>query len=272
VRLKFVDWNLNGFTGVDRKLEFLAATNWDVCALQEVTRESYDALEASGVFSSLSCAHHHMPALAGKPPRYYAAIGTRGRFNLSDPGILRDMPSPERTLVATIDSGDQAFVAASLAAPPGVRWKVAKVRQVDRIAAWLHDRTQPVVLGMDANTPKWDRHDLAASEWWDDREAILHGVDRAHDLRDAYREYLEQTVETREAVERERPEGPLAVSFERGRGDRKVPCRYDYVYTSPEFEVENVCYRYEDAVAAGSDHALLVAELTLRRDGCVRQA
>jgi endonuclease/exonuclease/phosphatase family metal-dependent hydrolase len=173
------------------------------------------------------------------------------------------VPSPERTLIGEIEGGVGHFTAASLAAPPGVRWGVGKLRQKERIAAWLRDRTGPVVFGMDANTPKWDRHDFADTEWWDDREAVLHGVERAHDLRDVYREHLSQNPEERARIGGERPDGPLQVSFERGRGSSKTACRYDFIYASPEFVVRSASYLYDDALTAGSDHALIIAELEL---------
>ena len=146
----------------------------------------------------------------------------------------------------------------SWAAPPGVTWgKSGKGRQVERFAAWLRDRPGPVVVGIDRNAPKWDRHDLSEDEWWN-REPLLYGPDRVHDLRDVYHDHLTANPELAARVRREYPEGPTAVTHRR----RGIACRYDAVYASPEFTVEDVEHLWEEALEAGSDHALVRATLS----------
>lgn len=263
VDVRMVDWNINGFSELRGQAELLAELDWNVCTLQEVTEGTWPELRQLGDDSAIS--RDSMPPLAGKAPRYHAAVLVRD-LRLVDAGILRDLPSPERSLVARLESGDgHPFVAASLASPPGVSWGDAgKGRQVSRIAAWLADRRLPTVVGMDANAPKFERLDPAATEWWNPEEPVLFGEDRPHDLRDVFREYLSTDPARWKAVEARFPEGPLAVSYDRGRGERSVPCRYDVILASPEFSVGRVEYRYDDAIAAGSDHGLVVAHLTLR--------
>jgi hypothetical protein len=48
------------------------------------------------------------------------------------------------------------------------------------------------------------------------------------------------------------------------RGEHGVPGlhRYDHIYANwPDFRVRDIRYLYEEACAAGSDHALVVADL-----------
>ncbi len=263
-RLRFIQWNINGFSTLRGQGDLLASLPWDVAALQEVTTGAWPQLR--GLADDAEVAIGRLPPLAGDPPRYHAALLVRRPFALHDAAVLRDVPSPERTLVGTVTVEEVAITVASLAVPPGVSWGDAgKGRQAARYAAWLRDRTRPTVVGMDANSPKWDRWDLADTEFWNDREATLHGVQRAHDLRDVWRDYLDRHPDEAASLRRERPEGPLTVSFVRGRGSRRTSCRYDLVYASPEIEVEEVTYRYDDAVEAGSDHGLVLAELILPR-------
>ena len=59
------------------------------------------------------------------------------------------------------------------------------------------------------------------------------------------------------------PNGPLADSYHRGRKGKYLRCRYDSIRVSPGIGVTNVRYLYEDAVRAGSDHALLIADMEL---------
>jgi endonuclease/exonuclease/phosphatase family metal-dependent hydrolase len=66
------------------------------------------------------------------------------------------------------------------------------------------------------------------------------------------------------AICAERPRGPLATSHFRGRGREKTACRYDFIYLTQDFSVESVDYLMEEAVKAGSDHALVVGYLRAR--------
>jgi len=40
-------------------------------------------------------------------------------------------------------------------------------------------------------------------------------------------------------------------------------CRYDSIRVSPRISVKDVRYLYEEAVQAGSDHALVIADIEL---------
>jgi hypothetical protein len=264
VRIRVVDWNVDGFTRIDAKLALLQGLDWDVLLLQEVTTDSWGAfrqLGSVGVWSQT-----HLPPLA-RPPRYHSAIVVGSGLDLEDLGVVPDVPSAERTALARVITGDGSFIAASLALPPGVAWgKAGKGRQADRIASWLAGQRESVLVGIDANSPKFDHPELADCVWWNDKERLLLGADRIHDLRDVYRELLQRDADRRGAVLEGRPSGPLAVSHLRGRGDRRTECRYDHVLASPQFVVEGVGYLWDEARAAGSDHALVAAELVLHRD------
>jgi hypothetical protein len=60
-----------------------------------------------------------------------------------------------------------------------------------------------------------------------------------------------------------RPDGPLAVSYRRGQGERRLDCRYDAIYATPDIAVRRVSYLYREAVSIGCDHALVIADLDL---------
>lgn len=261
MQLTVIDWNLDGFTGIDAKLQLLGELPWEVCLLQEVTSSSWPRLRELGEEACWS--GDHLPPLSTEP-RYRSAIVFRGGWRLRDPGVLEQVPSPERTAVATLERDGRVLTVASLALPPGVSWGDAgKGRQADRIACWLRERTAPVLIGIDANTPKWDRPALVDCEWWNDQERLLLGEDRIHDLRDLYREALDADPARRAQALAEAPTGPLATSHVRGRGERKVACRYDHLLASPELQVEQIEYLWDEAVDAGSDHALLTARVHL---------
>jgi endonuclease/exonuclease/phosphatase (EEP) superfamily protein YafD len=262
VQVTVIDWNLDGFTGLDAKLDLLRRFRWDVLLLQEVTESSW--LQLRGLGAAGAWSGDHLPTL-GQPPRYRSAIVVADGWSVTDTGPVPDVPSPERTATATIVRDGFRCEVASLALPPGVSWGDAgKGRQADRLACWLRERDGPTIVGIDANTPKWDLPRLNECEWWNPQEELLFGSERIHDLRDAYRDLLRHDPARREAILRERPDGPLAVSYLRDHGRAEIACRYDHVLVSPAFEVLDVRYLFDEAVEAGSDHALIMAELGLR--------
>ena len=223
VNVTVVDWNVNGFVHRNQA-GLLADLEWDVACLQEVTRGTWEGFRALGDAGDV--AFGHLPPLAGAGPRYGCAVVVRQGVELVDFGVLRDVPSPERAAVAEVRIDGRRLWVASWAAPPGVTGgSGGKGRQVERFAAWLRDRPGPTIVGIDRNAPKWERLDLADDEWWNPHEPLLYGVDRVHDLRDAYREYLAG---------------------------------------HPEFAVEGVEHLWDEAREAGSDHALVWAVLRWR--------
>lgn len=86
------------------------------------------------------------------------------------------------------------------------------------------------------------------------------GEERNNDLRDAFRVYLDNHPELMREIVRERPSGPLAVSHIRGNQHKRTESRYDFILVSPEIAVYKVEFLYDEAVKAGSDHALVIGE------------
>lgn len=262
--VRFVSWNLNGFAPKGQA-ELLAAAEWDLCAMQEATTESaFDAL-AEQVGATGACARGLLDEDADARARYVSGLLARGPWRLGPSAVL-DVPSPERTLHAVATRDDAALTVASLALPPASSdaWGPGpKVEQAVGIARWLKALDGPVVVGIDANTPRVDHPDLARTAFWNDGEDRLLGAQREHELRDVYRELVERDPARAAQVRADRPDGPLAVSYVRGRGERAADCRYDSILASPGIAIRDAGYRWEDARAAGSDHALVWADLDL---------
>ena len=121
-----------------------------------------------------------------------------------------------------------------------------------------------MLLGLDANTPKLDHPVEARSEfWWPAHEPLVLGPPsvREHDLSDALRLWLSANPDEQARIAAERPDGPLAVTHLCGA--KEIPCRYDQVWVSPEWSVDSVRHLTEESFAAGSDHALVSADLGL---------
>ena len=269
--IRFLTWNLNGASGerAGRLVDLLAAELADgpaLAALQEVKPATFKALKTSGTFDWF------VNSLEIRPPGPFdrgnrklgCVMAGRGGVQLLDGDVLWRLPLPERSAIARVRWSGTEFDAISYHSLTGSGFKAGKGVAYRALLETLAARERPTLLGLDANTPKVDHPDEVSSEfWWPAHEPLVLGppAARRHDLSDAYRLWLEDNPATVAAIEAGRPEGPLAVTHRRGA--KNIPCRYDQVWVSPEWLVESVRHLTEASFAAGSDHALVSADLRL---------
>jgi hypothetical protein len=92
---------------------------------------------------------------------------------------------------------------------------------------------------------------------------VLFGPAKTRSLDESLRRWLTNHPEELARITEERPDGPLAISLRTGgRGNQRTfDRRYDAVWVSEDFEVNNVAYPYAESVAAGSDHSAVVVAL-----------
>lgn len=258
--LRFVSWNIHG-RHRPQMASLLQTVEGDLVALQEVTAKAYRVLVATRLFdwSAFSLDLRPPRPLEGKGRRLGCALFGKAAFPLKAQWLLEDAPLPERTLIVEVDAPTRPLTVCSFHAPPGVTWKERKPQSLVALARWLSYYPGSILVGMDANTPKTDHPDITQNEWWWKEEPLLLGERPLHPLRDALRSWLATHPSEAMQVCADRPQGPLAISHKRGRTN--VPCRYDCIYTTDHFIVTRIAYLYDEAIQAGNDHALVIAEL-----------
>lgn len=263
MNLRFVSWNIHGRKQVSPLLDLLRKYAGDLVALQEVTVPAYEALVESKLFawSTFSLDLRPPQADEGRGRRLGCALLGQAPFRFKQAFLLEDAPLPERALIAEVESPVGPLTLVSFHAPPGVSWQEKKPLAFRALARWLAQRQTGVLVGMDANTPKTDHPDIEQNEWWWDEEPFMLGPRPLHPLRDALRVWLAAHPLEAEQLQVLYPQGPLALSHYRGRG-APIPCRYDFIYITPDFSVSQVRYLYDEAIEAGSDHAMVVSDLT----------
>lgn len=265
VELRVIDWNVNGRRDVARQLAMMDRLGWDVALLQEVRLGGFEAFCDHG---GVAGADH---ALLHRPDRdvvWGNAVLVREPLELRASAPMVNLPSPERSLFAVVRWGEATFEVASLALPPASSgWKHLKAVQAEAFGDRWAARTHPLVAGIDRNAPKVDHPELERTVWFWEAEERVFGTDPKHDMRDVLRTYLEGQPERLRDVVEERPTGPLALSFMRGRGRGDTPARYDAIYASREWEVLDVRYPWKESLEAGSDHGAVWARLRLRDGG-----
>jgi len=263
--LKFATWNVNNRLFKPSHINFLESLQLDVLALQEISSGFHSALVDSGIFnwgvSSLALRPAEVGETTGR--KLGCSIFGNTSVHLQASTLVPGVALPERTLVAQLSLGNAEFTACSFHIPPGVSWKEIKPQTMCALADYLAQLPGQVIVGMDANSPKLDHPEHCENVWWWTDEPKLLGHEPKHHLRDALRTYLAQHPQEREMIRRERPAGPLAVSHRRGMGPKRTDCRYDFILCTPGVQVHQVQYLYDQSRTAGSDHALVVAEVEL---------
>jgi endonuclease/exonuclease/phosphatase family metal-dependent hydrolase len=279
VNLRVVSWNLAYRTGdaAARQGRLLSSLGPDFVLLQEVNLKSLPLLLAeSGLNWTRNAVDLREPFPDDSPVRRRGvSVAGRGPEPVTS-RLLLDLPLPERTLICEIPTRpDELLIVASYHAPPGVNWHEKKPQQAVGFARSLATVNGPALFGIDANTPKLDAIDFAdtRTHWHTgDKKLkgapgddVLVGPHHIHALEDTLRLWLADHPEQLAQIRRDHPSGPLAVSHRTGRRTNHpgTDRRFDSIWVSKHFHVRNVQYLYEKAIAAGSDHAAVVADLTL---------
>lgn len=184
---------------------------------------------------------------------------------------LPDLPLPEKVLAGWIDVAGEPTTVVSYHAPTGAQHGVVKVHQALQVARWLAALDGPVIFAGDFNTPEFDPPDIAGlrTHWNTGHPELdggpgddaLVGPAPIPGLRDAYRTWLAAHPEEVTRIEAERPAGPLAVTYRTGPADHHR-YRYDQIWLSAHFEVSSVTHLHDEALAAGTDHALVMVDCT----------
>lgn len=262
----FATWNMRQNKGADvarRKIDYLETLAWDVLALQEVTPTAAGVIEQSGIAEQWVC-----------PPCavHGVALAARSGIRLTAPALMADIPLPERGLWAMAHVGSAQVEVGSLHitnAASGKDGPGTKRRHYVALAEWLAQQAAtPRLLGMDANhtfEAQWPDLPGAVYEprpdMWAEEYAFF-SADATHGLRDAWFEHLQRDPVALMEAAAKAPDAPSATSFEQKYRGRAYPKRMDYVFTAG-LGVQNVSYEQEARGPGLSDHALVLATLSL---------
>ena len=117
----------------------------------------------------------------------------------------------------------------------------------------------PFIFGIDANEPLAETLEGVTFHWADDRSGVkktqaLLGLEPIHRGRDLFREWL--------ATSGGKPASP-EVLFATYAPSPEFQRRFDSIWATPEFELASFETHLDKVVAAGGDHAMLVADVRL---------
>ncbi len=205
------------------------------------------------------------------PPESFMPDSVQQQIFEEPPEDFEPMPerlayrSSGRSILAELALNGETFVVGSFHATPGAgtvggmnvgEWKPFFHGAV---ALELAQIEAPFVFGIDANEPRSETLESVSFHWVEGRSGsaklqALLGLDPIHRSCDLLREWLRTSG--REPASEELLEVTYAPreTFQR---------RFDSIWATPEFTLRHFSTQLDQAVAAGGDHALLVADLRL---------
>jgi hypothetical protein len=97
---------------------------------------------------------------------------------------------------------------------------------------------------------------------------LLFGPGKIHPLQDGLRRWLaDHPAEA--AVLAESPAGPLAITYRTRKNSPGTDRRYDSIWLTAHWTVQQIGHLYDEGIAAGSDHAIVVTDLATACRVCV---
>ncbi len=286
MRLRMVSWNVDSRpTGLlDAKVELLRQIRPDLAVLQEINRSVYRGLMPHtfahhridrqsrmfswGALSTDLCTprgseHRLGCAVLGAPTTALLGAEVLDRVPFAVPEPVR-LGFLWRTVAARValSTGMSLTVGSFHARRTPTSQAIALQRAFHSgIASWLAEVRGPVIFGMSAGAPALDMPEVQHSVSWSVPDSgagadPLLGPDADHDLDDVLRAYLHHHPEELERIRAVRPGGPLAISHHVSA----QPVRHDHLWATRDLKVLDVQYLYDEAVAAGSDHALVLTD------------
>jgi endonuclease/exonuclease/phosphatase family metal-dependent hydrolase len=96
------------------------------------------------------------------------------------------------------------------------------------------------------------------------------GPGKTHSLDDALRCWLTEHPDDAAALAVNGPQGPLDITYRTGRRGETpgIGGRFDSIWVSHHWRVRHIEHLYDNGIAAGSDHALVVADIDLMSAPC----
>jgi hypothetical protein len=189
--------------------------------------------------------------------------------------LFTHVPHPQRMLLVELATHWGPLTAVTFDTESGILSQRDGLDHTLALARWLEKARGTVVVGTSTEGPRKDAPErsrletqlptgspyLRTGEPGDD---LMLGPRPIHELDDALRVWFDANRTELSHERRLRPDGPLAMTYVRagGRYRDSQPQRRDALWITRDLEVvRRPVHDYEGAVRAGSDHALVYADL-----------
>ncbi len=256
--MRIIDWNICCQGNISKKTEFLKSLLADNSCifLQEVKPHSYDYIKETlgNDYNIIYSLNHRKPSKYDSDARKLGvAILLNRNTTIEDFGVINRSPFPDRTCFATINVNGKTLKLLALHSLTGCGYYKAKSVQYDSFAEFTNEY-QPDIIGIDANEPQIDHYDINQMQFFDNGPGAKNFFSEISSigLSDAYvkANNINEIVESKYLTKSHNVR-------------RKGAVRYDFIFVRNTFKTLNTSYNYDDAIASGSDHAVIVCDIEI---------
>lgn len=256
--MRIIDWNISYAGDIERKINYLQTliSENSCIMLQEVKPHAYDYIKTrlENKYQIIYSLEYRKPSKFDSDARKLGVLMLISKcFNIIEVGVIERSPFPDRTLYATIQNGEKIIKLLALHSVTGCGYYRTKSVQYDSFAEFI-DIYRPDIIGIDANEPQIDHYDLKQMQFFDNGPGAKHFFDEIAEinLTDAFVRF--NGTDGYETAK------PLAKSHSIRR---KGAVRYDFLLVRDKYSVDSLVYNYDDAIVAGSDHAIIIGEISV---------
>lgn len=252
--LKILDWNISYLNNAISKTELLQSIvegDSFIIVLQEVTPPQFDVIKEAFPNIRYSLDYRKPGKYDTRQRKLGIAIIASNDISIENAGVLDRCILPDRTLLADLRYNNEQLSVLGLHSVTGVSHRKAKSIQFLSFAECI-DEYKPDIVAFDANEPKKDHYAIEEMEFFDNGDngkgarTFFETLFNCG-LHDAY----VANYDNSRYVEGE----PLVISHKLSRGNHSR--RYDFVFVNDRMKIEQINYKYDEAIIAGSDHALI---------------
>lgn len=258
--MRVIQWNISYAGLIEIKINFLKNyLRKDNCifVLEEVVDNDFKQLEKIKGFNLIYSLDLRKPGkYDAKNRKLGVVIGLSKNLEINKYKVINRSLFPERTLFVKCKYRNKEINILGFHSLIGVDYKKSKSAQFYAIAEFIN-KNKLDFMCFDANEPKKDSYNLSDLEFFDQKgdkgkaASLILGKNKIHNLNDSFRVFIENNKS--KYLKR----SPLETSFIVTGGFKK---RYDYIFSTNNWKVENFSYLYKEAVLSGSDHALVIGD------------
>lgn len=261
MNIRIIQWNISYNANPEKIANYLLKhlDVYTIVNLQEVLEPTH--LKLISILQPQSSAYSlelRKPGLYdGKNRKMGVATYVFGGDILKSEVLSRSI-FPDRTLFCSINFENRIVSILNFHSLTGVDYKKAKSSNFASIAEYIINKEDNLDFFVcDANEPKIDSSDDDKIEFFDNKDkglnaGLIFGKNKVHKLNDAYKKYINENGLQADTI-------PLAVSYVISK---KLNKRYDHMYSSKSWMVNNVRYPYQDSIDASSDHSSVIGDFT----------
>lgn len=255
--VRILNWNISYQGKIENKIDFINQyMQENTCVmLQEVKPHAFEYIKNyfGEKYNFMYSLDYRKPSKFDSEARKLGVlIILDKKIDILDCGVIERSPFPDRTIYATIKVGLQVIKVLALHSLTGCGYYRTKSVQYDSFAEFI-DEYKPDIIGIDANEPETDHYDMTQMEFFDNGPGAKNFFLKVQEngLLDSYVKI--NNIVSNETI-------PLTQSH---KVRRRGSVRYDFIFINKSIEIENMNYYYDEAVNAGSDHALLICNTKL---------